>query len=97
MPKFYVLDGAESSVIDADNALQACFRCIQYRFTGIPVNGYYKVSEQGFDIHDDDTIFSSDEVISGFIEMMEKSKRLGVVINLIDEKEIRWMELDEMQ
>ena len=73
MPKFYVLDGAESSVIDADNALQACFRCIQYRFTGIPVNGYYKVSEQGFDIHDDDTIFSSDEVISGFIEMMEKS------------------------
>ena len=30
-------------------------------------------------------------------EMMEKSKRLGVVIDLIDEKEIRWMELDEMQ
>jgi ABC transport system ATP-binding/permease protein len=30
-------------------------------------------------------------------EMMETSKRLGVVINLIDEKEIRWMELDEMQ
>ncbi len=30
-------------------------------------------------------------------KMMEKSKRLGIVINLIDEKEIRWMELDEMQ
>ena len=30
-------------------------------------------------------------------EMMEKSERLGVVINLIDEKEMRWMELDEMQ
>jgi ATP-binding cassette subfamily F protein uup len=30
-------------------------------------------------------------------KMMEKSERLGVVINLIDEKEIRWMELDEMQ
>ncbi len=30
-------------------------------------------------------------------EMMEKSERLGIVINLIDKKEIRWMELDEMQ
>ena len=30
-------------------------------------------------------------------EIMEKSKRLGIVIDLIDEKEIRWMELDEMQ
>tara|TARA_B110000196_G_scaffold167304_1_gene143774 strand:- start:386 stop:979 length:594 start_codon:yes stop_codon:yes gene_type:complete len=30
-------------------------------------------------------------------EMMEKSKRLSVVINIIEEKEIRWMELDEMQ
>ena len=32
-----------------------------------------------------------------FLEMTEKSERLGVVINLIDEKEMRWMELDEMQ
>ena len=30
-------------------------------------------------------------------EMMEKSQRLGVVIDLIDEKEIRWLELDEIQ
>ena len=30
-------------------------------------------------------------------EIMEKSKRLGIVINLIEKKEIRWMELDEMQ
>ena len=30
-------------------------------------------------------------------QMIEKSERLGVVINLIDEKEMRWMELDEMQ
>ena len=30
-------------------------------------------------------------------KIMEKSERLGIVINLIDEKEIRWMELDEMQ
>ena len=30
-------------------------------------------------------------------QMIEKSERLGIVINLIDEKEMRWMELDEMQ
>ncbi|MDG2288025.1 MAG: ABC transporter C-terminal domain-containing protein [Candidatus Marinimicrobia bacterium] len=30
-------------------------------------------------------------------EMMEKSSRLGEVVNLIDEKEFRWLELDEMQ
>jgi len=30
-------------------------------------------------------------------EIMEKSKRLGEVINQIDEKEMRWLELDEMQ
>jgi ATP-binding cassette subfamily F protein uup len=29
-------------------------------------------------------------------EIMEKSERLGVVIDLIDEKEIRWMELDDI-
>ena len=37
---------------------------------------------------------------SGDIElsqMIEKSERLGIVINLIDEKEMRWLELDEMQ
>ena len=30
-------------------------------------------------------------------EMMETSKRLGEVIDLVDEKEMRWLELDEMQ
>jgi ATP-binding cassette subfamily F protein uup len=30
-------------------------------------------------------------------EMMQKSKRLGEVLNLIEEKEFRWMELDEKQ
>ena len=29
-------------------------------------------------------------------QIMEKSERLGIVINLIDEKEMRWMELDDM-
>ena len=29
--------------------------------------------------------------------MMSTSERLGKIINLIDEKEMRWMELDEKQ
>ena len=74
MPKFYVSDGVESSVLEADNAIQACFRCIQYRFNGLPVHGFYKVSELEFDNHEDDTIFSSDEVIQAFVDMMEKSQ-----------------------
>ena len=74
MPKFYVNDGAEYAELDADNPLQACFRCIQYRFQGIPVGGFYKVSEQGFENHDEDVIFSSDEVITAFIDMMNKTK-----------------------
>ena len=73
MPKFYVDDGAEHAVLNADNALQACFRCIQYRFQGNPVNGFYKVSELGFENHDDDTIFSSEEVVLAFLDMLEKS------------------------
>ena len=74
MPKFYVSDGVESSVLEADNAIQACFRCIQYRFNGLPVNGFYKVSEQGFDNHEDDIVFSSDEIIKGFIDIVERSR-----------------------
>ena len=74
MPKFYISDGVEKAVLEADNALQACFRCIQHRFQGIPVNGFYKVSEQGFNNHDDDIIFSSDQIVMGFLDMMEKGK-----------------------
>ena len=72
MPKFYVSDGVEKSVLEADNALQACFRCLQYRFQGIPVNGFYKVSEQGFNNHEDDIVFASDQVIAGFLDMMDQ-------------------------
>ena len=35
MPKFYIQDGVEQTVLHADNALQACFFAIKYRFEGI--------------------------------------------------------------
>ena len=67
MPKFYVSDGGESSVLEADNAIQACFRCIQYRFNGLPVNGFYKVSEKGFDNHEDDIVFLLMKLLKGLL------------------------------
>ena len=49
MPKFYIQDGVEQTVLHADSALQACFFAIKYRFEGIPVNGFYVASEKGFE------------------------------------------------
>ena len=74
MPKYYIQDGVEQTILDSDNALQACFFGIKYRFEGIPVNGFYVVSEKGFENHEDDMVFSSDEVISGFLDMMNSLK-----------------------
>ena len=74
MPKFYIQDGIEQTVLHADNALQACFRAIKHRFEGIPVNGFYLVSERGFENHEDDMVFSSDEVITGFLDLMNSIK-----------------------
>jgi hypothetical protein len=75
MPKYYISDGAEKTVIDADNPLQACFRAIKHRFEGVPVKGHYKISEQGFEAHDNDTVFSSDEVIHALVALLEKQKK----------------------
>lgn len=74
MPKFYIHDGLEKTVIIADHPLQACFKAIKHRFKGIPVHGYYKVSEKGFENHDDDTVFTAEEVIQALLEMMRVEK-----------------------
>lgn len=76
MPKFYVHDGLEKTIIIADHPLQACFKAIKHRFEGIPVNGYYKISEKGFENHDDDTVFTAEEVIQALLEMMQEEKRV---------------------
>jgi len=74
MPKYYVQDGVEQTILCADSALQACFFAIKHRFEGIPVNGFYVASEKGFENHEDDIVFSSDEVISGFLDVMNSLK-----------------------
>jgi len=75
MAKYYVTDGVEESVIDAKSPIQACFKCLRHRFRGVPVNGVYKVSELGFDDHDDDIIFNAGEVVELLLELMEKERK----------------------
>ena len=77
MPKFYVYDGLEKTIINADSPLQACFRAIKHISKHVPVNGLYKVSEQGFEDHDDDVIFSSEEVIQALLDIMRQDNEKG--------------------
>ena len=79
MPKFYVHDGLEKTIITADSPLQACFRAIKHIFKDVPVNGFNKVSEQGFEDHDDDVIFSSEEVIQALLEIMRHDNENGYI------------------
>tara|TARA_R110002020_G_C16177217_1_gene764502 strand:+ start:874 stop:1173 length:300 start_codon:yes stop_codon:yes gene_type:complete len=79
MPKFYVHDGLEKTIITADSPLQACFRAIKHIFKDVPINGFYKVSEQGFEEHDDDVIFSSEEVIQALLDIMQHDKENGYI------------------
>ena len=75
MPKFYVTDKVEESIIEAPNALQACIRSVRFRFHGIQVDGFYKVSEIGFEEHDEDTIFKASEIVEMIIEIMDNEKK----------------------
>jgi len=81
MPKFYIDDGIEQTVINATNAHTACVKALMMgRFSSFMVNGAYRVSEKGHEEHDDDILIDS-EPINYFI-----SKRLGLDINTIIEK-----------
>ena len=72
MPKYYISDGTEHTVIESDSPLQACFRAIKHRFESVPLDGFYRISEQGLEPHEDDIIFSSDEVLHALMDMMNK-------------------------
>ena len=86
MPKYYIHDGTEKTVIEADSPLQACFRAIKHRFEGVPINGYYRISEQGYEEHDDDVIFSADEVISALVDTIERGRKKKKEEDFTDKK-----------
>jgi len=63
MPKYYVRDGLERDVVDANTPEEAICLCVLHRFSTFVVNGFYIVSELGFENHDDDLIYSSDFIL----------------------------------
>lgn len=68
MPKFYINDGVERVIIDDKNPEYACVRSLVIgKFSSFIVNGYYIVSEKGFDCHDDDIVISSN-IINNAVE-----------------------------
>ncbi|RLI44082.1 hypothetical protein DRO61_12565 [Candidatus Bathyarchaeota archaeon] len=76
MSKYYIDDGAEKVIVTAKNAHMACvLALISGKFGSFMVNGTYRVSERGHDLHDDDLEISS-EVINEVI-----SKRLKIDID----------------
>jgi hypothetical protein len=76
MPKFYIDDGREQVLVTAKNAHYACVLALMSgKFASFMVNGFYRVSERGWEIHDDDIEINS-EVINQVI-----SKRLNIDIN----------------
>lgn len=81
MGKYYIDDGIEKTVIVARNAHSACIKAlITGRFASFMVNGKYRVSERGFEKHEDDMLIPS-EPINNYI-----SKKLGMDINSIIDK-----------
>jgi hypothetical protein len=63
MAKYYVDDGYEQAVVDSENPLSACCKAVLHFFNTFAVNGFYKVSEKGFDEHHDDIIVDSNKII----------------------------------
>lgn len=81
MPKYYIDDGIEQTVINARNAHLACVKALMMgRFSSFMVNGSYRLSEKGHEEHDDDVLIDS-QPINAFI-----SKKLGLDINSIIEQ-----------
>lgn len=48
MPKYYVRDGEEQTVVDAKDSVSACILAVAKKFNSIQINGHYWVSEKGF-------------------------------------------------
>ena len=63
MGKYYVRDGMEKAIVDADSPLDGCCKAVLHFFNTFAVNGLYIVSERGFLEHNDDIVFSSNDIL----------------------------------
>jgi hypothetical protein len=77
MPKYYIKDGAESAVIDAETELEACEKAVLFFFNSFVVNGFFIVSEKGFDDHDEDKVYDSNTILDYIAKKQENRKKGG--------------------
>jgi hypothetical protein len=73
MPKYYVQDGYEQTILQAKSPQDAVLKAVLDHFTTFIVNGFYVVSERGFEVHiddEDDWVFDSNYVL----DMISKKK-----------------------
>lgn len=71
MPKYYIRDSNERTIISAHDPITACAKAlVLLRFSTVMAGGWYWVSERGFDIHPDgDQKIDSDEVNEKYMEL----------------------------
>tara|TARA_R110002020_G_scaffold427731_2_gene637155 strand:+ start:4335 stop:4577 length:243 start_codon:yes stop_codon:yes gene_type:complete len=77
MPKYYVRDGVERAIVDADTELEACVKSVLFFFNSFVVNGFFIISEVGFGEHEDDKVYSSSMVLDYISEKQKKRKKDG--------------------
>ena len=77
MPKYYVRDGYERAIVEAPSPEEAALRAILTRFNTFTVNGFYVVSERGFEEHDDmeDSFFDSNYILDRISDDFEKKRK----------------------
>jgi len=67
MPKYYIQDGLDEAVVDAQSPTSACVKAIRlHMFRSVMIGGHYWVSERGFNVHPEgeDQKICSDEINS---------------------------------
>lgn len=74
MPKFYISDGDNKVVLDAQSPLSACVKALRYKYIkDIPIDnkgkitGHYLVSERGFE-NEDSYLLPIQEVVNVLFE-----------------------------
>tara|TARA_R110000823_G_scaffold315408_2_gene447404 strand:+ start:2944 stop:3198 length:255 start_codon:yes stop_codon:yes gene_type:complete len=83
MPKYYIKDGYEKIIIDAPEPEEAVVKAVLFFFNTFVINGFYLVSERGFDKHtdcsddEDDLVFDSNYILDLITEKKRKEDQDG--------------------
>jgi|TARA_R110000744_G_scaffold334755_1_gene440107 hypothetical protein len=77
LPKYYIQDGYEKVIVDAESPEMAAVKAVLYFFNSFVVNGLYAVSEKGFGKHhvgeSDDIIINSNDIL----DIISRNKKKG--------------------